>query len=231
MRTTSDSPVVLDRRAAVEVDLRRIHLHEGDHGRRLEPRHLCHARQERVTRIDEVVSEEHGERLVADVLLGPEHGVAQALRVALADEVDVGERAGFHHAGEFAVVALLLQRVLELGDAVEMIGEGVLVPPDDDEDVVDSGSDGFFHDVLDRGLVDHREHLLRHGLGRRKEAGAEARRGDHGLDRGFTHGSTLDATHEGAVTGACPEVSANRWWGEGARDAELERLGGPSVSW
>ena len=80
------------------------------------------------------------------------------------------------------MVALLLERVLELGDPVEVVGERVLVAADDHQDVVDAGCDRLFDDVLDRGLVDDGKHLLRHRLGGGEEAGAEPGGGDDGLD-------------------------------------------------
>src|SRR5205814_2798858 len=43
---------------------------------------------------------------------------------------------------------------------------------------------GLLDDVLDRGLVDDRQHLLRLRFRRREEAGAEACGGDHGLANG-----------------------------------------------
>jgi hypothetical protein len=81
-------------------------------------------------------------------------------------------------------VILAPQRALELGDRVEVVGDVVLVAPQDDEDVIDARAHRLFDDVLDRGLVDDGEHLLRHRLGRGKEARAEAGGGDDGFDRG-----------------------------------------------
>ena len=43
------------------------------------------------------------------------------------------------------------------------------------------GAHGFFDDVLDRGPVDHRQHLFGHALRGGKEAGAEAGGRDDGL--------------------------------------------------
>ena len=80
-----------------------------------------------------------------------------------------------------------LEGVLELGDAVEVVGERVLVAADDHQDVVDAGGDRLFDDVLDRRLVDDGQHLFRHRLGGGEEAGAEPGCGDDGLDGGIGH--------------------------------------------
>ena len=68
-----------------------VDLHQGDDRGIRASLLVEHAREQRVARVDEVVAEEHGERLVADVHRGAQHRVAEALRVALAHEVDVGE--------------------------------------------------------------------------------------------------------------------------------------------
>ena len=45
----------------------------------------------------------------------------------------------------------------------------------------EAGGDGLLDDVLDRRLVDDRQHLLGSGLGGREEPGAEAGGGDDSL--------------------------------------------------
>jgi hypothetical protein len=50
-----------------------------------------HRRQQLVALVDQVVAEHDREGRVADVVTGAQHGVAEALRLALAHEVDVGE--------------------------------------------------------------------------------------------------------------------------------------------
>ena len=80
--------------------------------------------EQRVALVDQVVAEQHRERLVADVLLGAQHRVAEALRVALADVVDVGEVGSAPCTwASLSSVALRLEGCLELGDAVEVVLE------------------------------------------------------------------------------------------------------------
>ena len=71
-----------------------------------------------------------------------------------------------------------------------MILDHRLVAAGDEDEMLDAGLARFVHHVLDQRAVDHRQHFLRHGLGRRQEAGAEA--GDR--EYGFA-----DAGHAGIM--------------------------------
>ena len=68
-----------------------------------------------------------------------------------------------------------------------MIFDGALAAAGDQDQLVESGVDDLLHDVLDDRRVDDRHHLLRQGLGCRKEPGSKPR----GRDDGFA-----GATHE-----------------------------------
>ena len=109
------------------------------------------------------------------------HRVAEPERVALADVVDVGEVVDLLHLGEEVELLRLLEVVLELEVAVEVVFDGALAPPGDDEDVGEARGDRLFDDVLDRRLVDDRQHLLGLALRRGQEARAHARGRDDGL--------------------------------------------------
>ena len=65
--------------------------------------------QQRVARVDQVVAEEDGEGLVADVRLGAQDGVAEALGVALPYVVHGGQVAGLLDLGEPGLVALAVR--------------------------------------------------------------------------------------------------------------------------
>ena len=71
--------------------LRRIDLEQGDHGGILLGLHLEHPGQQNVAGIDQVVAEQHRERLVPHVHLRPQHGVPQPERIALAQVVHLGK--------------------------------------------------------------------------------------------------------------------------------------------
>ncbi len=129
----------------------------------------------------EVVSEKDREGLVADVVsCGPDR-VPEALWLALAHVVDVGQLGDRAHRRHVTLAAGLLEVELELERPVEVVFERPLAPTRDDEDVADPGPHGLFDDVLDGGLVDERQHLLRLRLRGGQEAGAEPRRRYHRL--------------------------------------------------
>ena len=85
------------------------------------------------------------------------------------------------HLGEQVELARLLERVLELEVAVEVVLDGALAAAGDDEDVGEPGRDRLLHHVLDRRLVDDRQHLLRLALRGREEPRAETGGGDDRL--------------------------------------------------
>ena len=181
----------LDRRHAVQVRLVGVDLQQG-HDRRVALLvHLDHPLEQRVALVDEVVAEQNGERLVPDVHLRAQHRVAEPLRVALAHVVHVGEVRGVHDLGEPLLVALDLQRVLELGHPVEVVLERVLVAPGDHEHIGEARVHGLLHDVLDGRLVDDGHHLLRHRLGRGEESRAQACSGNDGFREGGRHGLSV----------------------------------------
>lgn len=163
------------------MDLRGLDLHQRDHAAALALLDLHHPREERVAGVDQVVAEEHREGLVADVRGGAQHRVAETARGALAHVVHGGEVTGLLDLGEALVVALPDQSFLQLVVPVEVVLEGTLVATGDHQNVRKTGRDGLLDDVLDRRFVDDRQHLLRRRLGRRKEAGAEARGRDDSL--------------------------------------------------
>ena len=140
--------------------------------------------------IHDVVAEHHDERVVAHVLAGHRHRVAETERFALAHVVDVGHLGQGLDLAQVVGLALLLQVVLELEVAIEVVLERALAAPGDDQDVVDAGPHGLLDDVLDGRLVDDRQHLLRLGLGGRQEPGAEpGRRDDRLCDLTLGHGA------------------------------------------
>ena len=147
----------------------------------------------------QVVAEEDGKRLVTHVAPGDADGVTEPLRFGLADVVDVGQLGDVAHLGLLALTARLRQVELELERPIEVVFEGALPPPGDDEDVGDAGPDRLLDDVLDGRFVDEREHLLGLRFGRRKEPRAQPGRRDHRLPH---HRLTIPSTD----TAACPRA-------------------------
>ena len=99
-----------------------------------------------------------------------------------------GLRQIFGEPREFALLAALGQRQLEFELAVEMVLDHALVAAGDEDEMLDAGLARLVDDVLDQRPVDHRQHLLRHGLGRGQEAGSQPGHGENGF---------ADAAHAG----------------------------------
>ena len=90
----------------------------------------------------------------------------------------------------------LEQRHFQLELAVEMVLDDALVAAGDEDEMLDAGLARLVDHVLDQRPVDHRQHLLGHGLGGRQEAGAEAGHGKDRLAYGF-HAGPFDVGEEG----------------------------------
>jgi hypothetical protein len=82
---------------------------------------------------------------------------------------------------ERLVLLPLEQRHLQLELAVEVVLDDALVAAGDEDEVLDPGLARLVDDMLDQRPVDHRQHLFRHRLGRRQEAGAEPGHGKDGF--------------------------------------------------
>ena len=172
-----------------------------------------HVGQERRALGHEVVRQEHGEGLVADVEAGHADGVAEPARLVLADEVDVRHLADGQDLGQRLVLAAAREGRLELGRAVEVVLDRLLGPAGHDEDVLDARRHGLLDDVLDPRLVDQGDHLLGRRLGGREEAGAEPRGGDDCL--ADTHGATVRTPRGVATADARASVSGGTMPGAG----------------
>ena len=127
------------------------------------------------------------------MLPAAEHGVAKAFGLTLTDIVDLAQLRGLVHGGELLLVPLGPERGLQRRSRVEVILHRLLVAAGDHQDVIETGTCGLGHHVLDGGLVHHGEHLFGHGLGGRQEARAETGRGDDSFADGSprTHEVTL----------------------------------------
>ncbi len=118
--------------------------------------------------------QDHRERLVADELLGHQHGVPEPELLLLAHVGDLGEVADVADLAEHLDVAPLLEQVLELVGEVEVVLDRPLLAAGDDDDLLDARRDRLLDGVLDDRLVDQRQHLLGLRLGGRQEAGPPA---------------------------------------------------------
>src|SRR5205814_8808954 len=125
---------------------------------------------------DRGVREQHGAGLAFDEpARGPDR-VPESLRRLLLDVHDVDPVAQLVDPGEDGekiIPSALLQVVLQLDRAVEVVDDGPLSAAGDHDHLLDAAGDRLFDAVLDRRLVDQRQHLFGLGLRRRQEARAE----------------------------------------------------------
>jgi hypothetical protein len=93
---------------------------------------------------------------------GAKDGVAQSQGARLPDigAIHVLRRQRTHQGEQF-LLAVGLQLALEFVGRVEVVLDGALVAPGDEDHVAHAGRVGLLHRVLDQGLVDHRQHFLR----------------------------------------------------------------------
>ncbi len=123
----------------------------------------------------EVVRQQDGKRVLADEGAGAPDGMAEAERDLLAHGGDGAGGHGFlaQYVQCFALAAFGQGGFKFEGD-IEMVDEGSFAAAGDHTELLDAGGAGFIDRVLNQGLINDRQHFLRHGLGGGKEACAEA---------------------------------------------------------
>src|SRR5712691_2320811 len=94
------------------------------------------------------------------------------------------------------------ERLLKLDLLVEVILDHPLVAAGDEDEVLDTGGHRLVDHMLDQRPVDHRQHLLGHRLGGRKEAGPEAGDRENGFANRF---------HVGGMVGSIYEKAPKNW--------------------
>ena len=139
-----------------------------------------HLADRRWRRVDHVVAEDDGERLVADQRPGDEHRVTEAERLpgGCNGEVDQVETLGISASNSFLLRAS--RNVSSSTETSKWSSIGVLAVTGDQDDVVDACGDRF-DTVLNDRLVDERQHLFRLCLGRRAGTRRQGRQPEHGL--------------------------------------------------
>jgi hypothetical protein len=157
---------------------------------------LAHARHRGAA--DDVVAEEDAERLVAHQRAGDQDGVAEAERLLLAHVTDRGQLGDRLDLGQLLHLAAIVQVVLELEGGVEVVLDRPLVASGDDDDLRQAGGDRLLDHVLDRRLVDQRQHLLGLGLGGGQEPCAEPGGGKDGF--AYAHGGSYPAVAAAAAS-------------------------------
>jgi len=132
---------------------------------------------------DQNITKENGERLVADEILGDEHGVTKAERFFLTRVADLDHIADAADHVDLCMLAFFLKEAFQGGIVVEMIFNGIFAFAGDDDDVFDAGGHALFRDVLNLRLVDDDKHFLGLRLGSGKKTRAEA----GGREYSFAH--------------------------------------------
>jgi len=126
------------------------------------------------------------ERHIADVVPCLVHRVPEAALLMLAYVMQVREVVQPAYAAQQRLAVAVPEDGLQLQGAVEVVLDGPLVPPGDDDYVPYPGLDRLFHHVLDDRLVYDREHLLGLFLGQREEPHSPSSRRNDRL-HGYQH--------------------------------------------
>ena len=131
---------------------------------------------------DDVVGQDHRERLVADYRFGAQHCVPQTQGFGLCDE-DRAHAFGQHVADEFELLGLAgpLELLFKLVGLVEIVRHSVLVAVGDEDQRVATRLDGFVDRVLDQWPIDDRQHFLGNGLGGGEESCTQSSNRKDGL--------------------------------------------------
>ena len=129
----------------------------------------------------QVVAHHDGKGLVAHQFTRAQHGMAQAQLALLAHGKDVDHLRHAAHFFQLVQLAGTLQQVLELKVVVEMVFDDVLVAVGDEDHVLDMGTLGLFHNVLDDRLVVDGQHFLGNILGCGQGTGPPAGHRDNNL--------------------------------------------------
>ncbi len=123
--------------------------------------HGDHLFEHRRFSVEQIVSEDHGERLVTDDPLSAQHRVTEPQRLGLThvEEIDM---AGFDalHQVEQCLLAACLQLRLNLIGLIEVILDSALATARDKDHFGHTRCDGFFDSVLDQWFIDDRQHLF-----------------------------------------------------------------------
>ncbi len=116
-------------------------------------------------RVDDFVSEDDGERFVADQMLCAEDRMSESHGFRLPDVAKVGQIGNVPHLIQHLALAAALQILFQLEGTVEVVFDRAFTSAGDDDDVFDARRDGFFDDVLNQRFVDQRKHLFGRSLG------------------------------------------------------------------
>ena len=107
--------------------------------------------------------------------------MAKSQRFALARVAELHSPADIVDQSRQIRLTALLQKTFQLRREVEVILDGVLVPPGDEDHVLDARRDALLDRILDQRLVHHRQHFLGNGLRRWKKSRSQTRHREDSL--------------------------------------------------
>ena len=132
------------------------------------------------------VGQQQGERFVADQFARAPDRVAETEWRLLAREAcGSGPRQIARQRLEIGMALALVQGMLQLELAIEVILNDCLVTAGDEDEILDTGFARLVDHMLDQRPIDHRQHFLRHGLGGGQKSGAEAGDGEDSFANRF----------------------------------------------
>ena len=140
-----------------------------------------HLREDRRVIIDEVVTEDDSEGLVAHEVAGAQDRIAIAERARLTHVAEARDGRDALNVAEEVVLAILDECLLEFVRRVEVILDGALPAARDEDDVFNAARGSLLREELEHGRVDDGQHLLRQRFRHGKEARAESRDREHRL--------------------------------------------------
>ncbi len=105
--------------------------------------------------------------------------MSQAKLFFLAHGHDVDHFGHMPDLFEHLPLAGALKNAFQLQIVIEMILDDALVPVGDENDVLDPGAHGFFHNILHHRLVVDRQHFLGDVLAGRQRAGSPPGHGNN----------------------------------------------------
>ena len=116
--------------------------------------------------VENIISQQERKGFRSHGVPRAEHRVAETQGLALPDESELAKARDGPHLLEIIGLAPSEQHVLQLVGHVEMILDGLFAATGDEHKVFYTRADGFFHDILDDGLVHQGQHFFGLGLGR-----------------------------------------------------------------
>ena len=221
---------------AVTAHLFPRHFHDADdghlfgHGHFDEPTDTGHAAEH------QVVAHHDGKGFVAHQLTRAQHGMAQTQLALLAHGKDVDHLRHLAHFLQLVQLAGTLQQVFELQVVVEVVFDDVLVTVGDEDHVLDMGTLGLFHNILDDRLVVDGQHFLGNILGRGQGTGPPAGHRDNNLTNILHvllhHGTPVrarawDMVLDESMSRVCPRQLPERISSSGKRTKTSEVRGSP----